>query len=153
VPDEIRGEADPLAFAVALIWLVHPLQTEVIGYVTQRSESTAGLFYLLTLYTAIRAMEEPSRMHRWTAASVLACASGMASKETMVTAPVAVLVYDLVFRAGSLSKALRDRAPLYEASRSHGRCSCGSSPAVRVAQRRLFFWRLALDMPCSASRR
>ena len=113
VPDEIRGEADPLAFAVALIWLVHPLQTEVIGYVTQRSESTAGLFYLLTLYTAIRAMEEPSRMHRWTAAAVLACASGMASKETMVTAPVAVLVYDLVFRAGSLSKALRDRAPLY----------------------------------------
>ena len=108
----IRAWADRLAFAVALIWLVHPLQTEVIGYLTQRTESMAGLFYLLTLYAAIRTMEQPSSSG-WTAAAVLACGLGMASKETMATAPVAVLLYDAVFAAGSLSKALRDRAPLY----------------------------------------
>ena len=109
----IGAEANLLAFVAALIWLIHPLQTEVIGYVTQRTESTAGLFYFLTLYTAIRAMGEPSRASAWTVTCVLACALGMASKETMVTAPVAVLLYDVVFGAGSLSKAWRDRAPLY----------------------------------------
>ncbi len=113
VPEAIRAEADPLAFVVALIWLVHPLQTEVIGYVTQRTESTMGFFYFLTLYAAIRAMTEPTATLRWTAASLFACTLGMASKEAMVTAPVAVLLYDVVFGAGSVSKALRDRTWLY----------------------------------------
>src|SRR6185436_15684959 len=42
-----------VAFAAALVWLVHPLQTEVVNYVVQRTESMMGLFYLLTLYAAI----------------------------------------------------------------------------------------------------
>ena len=45
-----------LAGAVALIWLVHPLNSEVVDYVTQRTESTLGLCYLATLYLAIRAV-------------------------------------------------------------------------------------------------
>jgi protein O-mannosyl-transferase len=90
--------ASGIAFACALVWLVHPLQTEVVDYVTQRTESTMGLFYLLTLYAAIRAMSAPSgRELRWEAASIAACALGMASKESMVTAPVMVLLYDAVF--------------------------------------------------------
>ena len=48
--------ADWLAFAAALLWLLHPLQTEVVDYVTQRTESMMGFFYLLTLYAAIRSM-------------------------------------------------------------------------------------------------
>ena len=39
-----------LAFVVALIWALHPLQTETIDYLTQRTESMMGLFYLLTMY-------------------------------------------------------------------------------------------------------
>jgi protein O-mannosyl-transferase len=113
VPEGIRADADPLAFVVSLIWLVHPLQTEVIGYLTQRTESTMGLFYFLTLYAAMRAMSEPAAASGWTAASLLACALGTASKEAMVTAPVAVLLYDVVFGAGSPSKAVRERAWLY----------------------------------------
>ena len=38
--------------AVALLWLVHPLQTESVTYVIQRAESLMGLFYLLTLVTS-----------------------------------------------------------------------------------------------------
>jgi len=115
VPEPIRLEADQLAFVVALLWLVHPLQTEVVNYLTQRTESTVSLFYLLTLYTAIRAMSEPlsQAASRWIVASVLACGLGMASKETMATAPVAVFLYDVVFAAGSPSKAVRDRWRLY----------------------------------------
>lgn len=81
--------ATPLAFAVALIWIVHPLNTEAVTYVVQRGESLAALFLLLTLYCAIRG---------WIWAAVLACALGMGSKETMVAAPALVVVWDHVFR-------------------------------------------------------
>ena len=104
-----------IAFLCALLWLVHPLQTEAVNYTTQRTESLMGLFYLLTLYGAIRTIEarpEPGR-HRWIAASILCCALGMASKESMVTAPLMVLLYDATFGAGSIKRALRERASLY----------------------------------------
>jgi tetratricopeptide (TPR) repeat protein len=106
--------ADLLAWACALVWLVHPLHTEVVDYVTQRTESTMGLFYLLTLYAAIRTMPAPPEgRRRWTAIAIAACALGMGSKESMVTAPVMVLVYDAVFWAGSLGRALRARWRMY----------------------------------------
>ena len=43
-----------LAFLIALLWTLHPLQTESVTYVVQRAESLMGLFYLLTLYGFIR---------------------------------------------------------------------------------------------------
>ncbi len=47
--------ATSLAFAVALVWAIHPLQTQAVTYVIQRLELLMGLFYLLTLYCFIRA--------------------------------------------------------------------------------------------------
>ena len=93
------GLAAPwLAAAVALLWVVHPLQTAAVTYVVQRVESLMGLFYLLTLYCAIRAAEG-SRAGWWAAAAVASCAAGMATKESMVTAPVVVALWDWLFGA------------------------------------------------------
>src|ERR1035438_1270270 len=39
-----------VAFLAALLWALHPLQTESVTYIVQRAESLMGLFYLLTLY-------------------------------------------------------------------------------------------------------
>ena len=49
----------PIAFVAALVWMLHPLQTESVIFVEQRTESLMGLFYLLTLYAAVRGMEAP----------------------------------------------------------------------------------------------
>jgi tetratricopeptide (TPR) repeat protein len=84
-----------LAWVAALIWTLHPLQTEIIDYVTQRTESLMGLFYLLTLYCSVHALE--TAPGRWHVAAVVACATGMACKESMVTAPVMVALYDWIF--------------------------------------------------------
>ena len=46
--------ATPLAAAVALLWAVHPLLTDAVTYIIQRTEVFCGLFYLLTLYCTIR---------------------------------------------------------------------------------------------------
>jgi Flp pilus assembly protein TadD len=106
------GRAEGLPFVVALIWTVHPLNSEVVNYLTQRTESLMALFYLLTLYASARLMQEPRRT-AWMVVAVAACALGMASKESMITAPLMVLVYDRVFASGSFAQALRTRRGLY----------------------------------------
>ena len=52
--------AIPLAFVIALLWAVHPLQTESVTYIIQRAESLVSLFYLLTLYCFIRSQTSGS---------------------------------------------------------------------------------------------
>jgi len=100
------------AAIVAILWLIHPLQTQCVTYVVQRGESMMGLFYLLTLYCFIRGLDS-RRVARWHVGAVLCCAAGMACKGVMVTAPFLVLLYDRAFASGSLVEALRRRAPLY----------------------------------------
>ena len=56
--DRFGPSSTTLAFLVALLWAVHPLQTQAVTYLVQRVESLMGLFYLSTLYCAIRAWEE-----------------------------------------------------------------------------------------------
>ena len=111
------GKAGP-ALAVALIWTVHPLQTEAVTYVSQRAESLMGLFYLLTLYCFIRSTDESEKglqvsSFKFQIFSVAACLFGMATKEVMVTAPVMVFLYDRTFIAGSFRAAWRRRWRLY----------------------------------------
>ena len=50
----LQSNAPWLALAIALLWTLHPLQTEAVTYVIQRVESLMGLFFLLTLYCFIR---------------------------------------------------------------------------------------------------
>jgi protein O-mannosyl-transferase len=110
---DAASKADLTAFCCALLWLIHPLQTEVVGYVVQRTESTMGLFYLLTMYASVRAMGPERRPQVWTVVAIVACALGMGSKESMVTAPLMVLFYDLAFESRSITKALTVRRTLY----------------------------------------
>lgn len=100
--------AVPVAFCAALLWVVHPITTAAVTYVIQRAEALAALFFLLTLYAFARSLERPER-RGWFVISVVACTLGMATKETMATAPVLLLLYDRTFGAGSFHDALRLR--------------------------------------------
>jgi Flp pilus assembly protein TadD len=105
-------DSNALGLAVALIWLVHPLQTQSVTYVIQRSESMMGMFYLLCLYCSIRSYDSQHKW-LWYASAIAACAGGMLSKPIMVTAPLAVLLYDVAFGAQSMKETLRRRWPLF----------------------------------------
>jgi Flp pilus assembly protein TadD len=100
-----------VAFAAALIWAVHPLNSEVVHYVTQRSESMAALLLLVTLYAANRALFAKGR--GWQTVAIVSCALGMLCKESMVIAPVLVVLYERVFVFDSWRHAFRERAGLY----------------------------------------
>ena len=96
--------ATRLAAIVALLFAVHPLGTSAVTYVVQRVESLMGMLYLATLYCAIRALDAEGRTRLlWSGASVLACALGMATKEVMATAPLAVALWDWTFAPGRAS--------------------------------------------------
>jgi tetratricopeptide (TPR) repeat protein len=140
---EIAADATLLAFIIAAIWMLHPLQTESVTYIVQRAESLMGLFYLLTLYCFVRSTNEtgkrqeatgqwpetarqnpdatqplssrlsPLASRLWQAASILSCLLGMASKEVMVSAPLMVLLYDRTFITGSFREAWQKRRYYY----------------------------------------
>lgn len=91
--DRFGAAAAPLAFSMSLIWIVHPLNTQAVTFLVQRVESLMGLFYLTTLYCTIRAAESEFRDRAWIIGAVVACALGMATKETMVSAPIVAALW------------------------------------------------------------
>ena len=113
----VGGAASDLAFASALLWVVHPLTTDAVTYITQRTESLMALCYLLTLYASLRSHDRRSTMddRRWTIVAVIACALGMGVKESMVTAPVMVVLFDRAFLFDSFRAAVAVRWRLYAA--------------------------------------
>lgn len=136
-----RTAAAAMALPVALLWAVHPLQTESVTCIVQRNEVVVGLLYLLTLYAFLRGVgidvavdvrrrtqaasassSPPSPgagttgrtlQQCWLVVAVIACAFGMLSKEVMATAPVLVLLCDRTLVAGSFAAAWRQRRWFY----------------------------------------
>ena len=85
--ERLERAAHGIAFTIALLWLLHPLQTGSVTYIIQRGESLMGLFCLLTLYCFIRSLEPNTRSTRWLSAAVLCCIFGLASNRSWRSLP------------------------------------------------------------------
>ncbi|MFM7074260.1 MAG: tetratricopeptide repeat protein [Planctomycetota bacterium] len=97
-----------LAFAIAAIWLVHPIQTGAVTYVVQRFESLMGLFFLFSLYSLARARD--SRWSwLWLSGSLGSLALAAQTKEVAVVFPAIAIAYDRIFMARSWRELLRLR--------------------------------------------
>lgn len=105
VPEYLRERSIGLAYSLALIFAAHPIQTEAVTYIVQRTELMWSLFFLLTLYCSLRAWHE--RLAIWSPLAGAACLLGVGCKENMVVAPVLVLLYDWAFISQSIREALR----------------------------------------------
>lgn len=105
-------EASAVAASVAVLWLAHPLQSEVITYVTQRTEQMMALCALTALYAGLRETR-PRASRGWSMTAVIACALGMASKESMVVVPLLLLLADAVLVSGGPARAVRNRPLFY----------------------------------------
>ncbi len=89
-----------LAFAAALLWLLHPIQTQAVTYIVQRMTSMAAMFYIMSMYFYVKgrlAFQIKKRSWHW----FLACAfSGILSfgcKEITATLPFFILLYEWFF--------------------------------------------------------
>ncbi len=101
-----------MATTCALVWAVHPLNSEAVDYVTQRTELMMSAAFLLVLYAGVRAADA-KHPRVWQTSALLACACGMACKESMVTAPLIVLLYDRAYLFDSWVDAVRARWRFY----------------------------------------
>ena len=84
-----------MAFAAALIFMCHPLQTQAVTYIVQRLTLMASFFYLATLllylHYRIRKVRASYLLGLFTALL------GMLSKEIAFTLPAALLLCEILF--------------------------------------------------------
>jgi len=99
--DLTRGTIPPriAAFAAAALFACHPLNSETVNYISARSSSMAAMFYLLAFLSFINYTKAGARhtVRFWYVLSMLSFVLGLASKEIVVTLPVMLLVYDLIY--------------------------------------------------------
>jgi len=116
----LASHADLIATATAAIWAVHPIQIGAVTYISGRSDVLMAVCYFVVLAAAIRALpfdfaqgKRSSHGSVWAVVAIIACALGMAVKESMVTAPVAVLLYDRAYIHDRFATAFRERWRFY----------------------------------------
>lgn len=99
-----------LPFVIALLFLVHPCQTQAITYISQRFESLATMFYLAAIYYYLCARTSTAgsvRILFW-AATAVSVVLGILSKETAFTIPYMILLVELmIIRKGGAASFLR----------------------------------------------
>lgn len=106
------AHTDGVALAAAAIWLVHPLNSESVNYLTQRTESLMGLFYVTALWASVRALDA-RRPLGWELAAMAAAFCAVGSKETALTLPLVLVVWDRAFAYESFTAAWTARRRLY----------------------------------------
>jgi len=102
--------ADVSAVLATAIFLLHPLQTQAVSYISQRAEVLASTLYLAALLLLVTSDEEVRAGQRRAlrAGALLAFVLSLASKQIACTLPAAWLLYCAFFPAPSE----RDASPL-----------------------------------------
>lgn len=85
-----------VAMFAALLFAVHPVYTEAITYISGRSMSLMTLFYLAALLAYIKCSEERKAVWLYVASPVLFIMA-VATKETAITLPFALLLWEVCF--------------------------------------------------------
>jgi tetratricopeptide (TPR) repeat protein len=100
----VRRPAE-IALVAALVWAVHPLQTNAVTYIVQRMTSMAALFYIIALFCYVKAriINGITPKILFFAATVLFGVMALFSKENSGMLPIMIGGYELFFlqRPGS----------------------------------------------------
>ncbi len=88
-----------LALIIALLWVVHPVQTQPVNYIMQRMTSLAGMFFLLSLYLYVRGrLGKTKGFKAWCySGSVAAGVLALGSKEIAGVLPLVLALYEFYF--------------------------------------------------------
>jgi len=108
-------ETPYIPFWTALLFLIHPIQTEAVTYISGRASGLMAFFYLFAFLLYIKASESQHtgivrRLYLFCA--VLSLLLSFGSKETAVTFPLLLLLWDKLIRGlrgASLGAAILSR--------------------------------------------
>jgi len=88
------GFSNKLSFFAALLFAIHPIQTEPVNYISARSESLAALGVLGAFGAYLRSLGRQSPI--WILLSLIIWAIGLFSKATALVFPAVLLAYLLI---------------------------------------------------------
>ncbi len=94
------GRSSGIALAVAILFVVHPIQTQAVTYIAQRFASLATLFYLLAVVCYLKwrlATPEKITRHFWYGLALLSTVLAMKTKEISFTLPLMLVLVEVVF--------------------------------------------------------
>ena len=97
----VRDERSSVPFWTALLFLIHPIATETVTYISGRACGLMTFFYLLAFLLYIKASEESDseKLRRlFLSAAVASFMFSIGSKETAITLPIILLLWDIVIR-------------------------------------------------------
>lgn len=97
----VTEETRHIPFWTALLFLIHPIQTETVTYISGRATGLMAFWYLLAFFlylkrTEHRAAGRISQLYLFGAVTSLLLS--LASKETAITFPLALLLWDVAIR-------------------------------------------------------
>jgi len=97
----VAEETQQVPLWTALLFLIHPMATETVTYISGRASGLMAFFYLFALFLYIKASEHADavKLHRlYLSGAVLSLVLSLGSKETAVTLPIILLLWDVVIR-------------------------------------------------------
>ncbi|MFZ5573413.1 MAG: tetratricopeptide repeat protein [Thermodesulfobacteriota bacterium] len=106
-----------VAYVAALVWFVHPVQTQSVNYMVQRMNSLAAMFFIVSmlLYAQSRRLRNSRAARPLLMGSFLSGLLAIASKENAVMLPVVMLLYEWYFIQDLNRRWLRRNAILFGA--------------------------------------
>ena len=105
------ARARRMALFGALIFALHPVQTESVTYIISRTELLATFFYLATFLFFIKGVN--TRKFRYYVVCFFMSMLAMGSKEWAVTLPATLVLYDFLFIAEGKPAAVLSRGMAY----------------------------------------
>ncbi|VEN74265.1 conserved membrane hypothetical protein [Candidatus Desulfarcum epimagneticum] len=87
------------AYAVSILWLFHPVNTQSVSYIVQRQNAMAGMFFIASMlfYAKARLAPKPPNARLWAAGCALAGVLAVGSKENAAALPVFIFLYEWFF--------------------------------------------------------
>ncbi|BDU51125.1 tetratricopeptide repeat protein [Haliovirga abyssi] len=96
----INKNKEIYSILVGLLFLILPIQIQAVTYVVQRLASFVGLCYFAGLYFYIKYRKSENRKYLYYIVGLIFVLLGTRSKETMVTFPIALFLYEMFFFGG-----------------------------------------------------
>ncbi|MEN8253445.1 MAG: tetratricopeptide repeat protein [Patescibacteria group bacterium] len=94
---QLNKSKEKISFFIALIFLTHPIQTQAVSYISQRSASMSALFYLSTVYFYLKA--RLSKQKEFFFLSLISGIAGFYSKASVFSLPIMLLSLEYFFFA------------------------------------------------------
>ena len=103
------------SLAGTLIFLAHPIHTEAVSWVSGRTDSMVTVFFFASFLYYVKyvksredkkSKDDPGRMLMW---SLIFYSVGLLCKEMIVTMPVVIILFDLLYRGKSFDYLKNNR--------------------------------------------